>query len=99
MQEYNFELHIQCSKEFDTLHIDFSDGTNSVVYSKDKPEKLKSPNVQTKKVQKQQKPSVRGEELDLDYETPLSQEVVQKPEIKSFDRPVKVADELQGLDI
>lgn len=107
-----FELHISCSKDIDELHINFSDGTSSIVGPEDKP---KSPKPSTPKEPNQKKPKVepsvdtapeprrpgsyRDQILDLDAEFGgVSQDIIKPPEIQREDRPVKVADELQNFD-
>lgn len=107
-----FTLNIECSKDFDELHIKFSDGTSVVTTG---PEK-NSDCVESKRESKHEQdvdemndytPSpmssrrMPGEQL-LDTDAAwggISDAVVQKPVIESRDRPVKVAEELQNLDI
>lgn len=109
-----FKLNIECSRDIDELHIVFSDGTATVVSndSSDKPKKdskLDKPTTTTTKPKqsivkeeqkKQQKPQMKKEEfLDLDADFSVSQEVIEKPVIDGVERPIKVADEIQNLEI
>lgn len=98
-----FKLNIECTKDFDELHIIFSDGTNTVVTNGRKEinnnvkETVQNKKPQAKSLQRN-KPS--EDLLDTDAEWGgVSQEVVQKPSIDDRQRPVKVAEELQNLDI
>lgn len=101
----SFELSIKCSKDFDELHIKFSDGTG-VVTTKDGKSRTLTPKANNNAPPKANKKSIhentiRNEEfLDTDTDfAPVSQEKVKLPEINLDNRPVKVADELQNLDI
>ena len=107
-----FELHISCSKDIDELHINFSDGTSSVVSKNDNDSQNKKEKKETKEVkeivqsfqktkQKEEKEFRRPLDTYLDTE----EDVVQKKQDK-IELPVipdkqsfKVADELQNLDI
>lgn len=98
-----FKLNIECTKDINELHITFADGS-SVVTSNSSPNVASPPRVpreprETKP--QEQKQAVRKEEfLDLDADFGnVSQEVIQLPEINTASRPVKVASELQNLDI
>lgn len=85
-----FKLLIECSKDIDEIHINFSDNT-SFVKTKDYKEHKES------KVVKQ-----RNEQfLDTaEYSNnKIQNTIVEKPVIEEMERPVKVADELQNLDI
>lgn len=85
-----FRLLIECTKDIDKLQIDFSDGT-SVIQTK--PENKES------KVQKTKKDH-KNSALDLDSVFgEISQEVIEKPEIKDIVRGVKVASELQNFNL
>lgn len=90
-----FELHITCSKDIDKLKIDFSDGTSVVTESE--PKVTESP---------KENPQERGtferkdHFLDTDFDDiPVAQDIIEKPVIEQKDRPLKVAEELQNLDI
>ncbi len=100
-----FKLLIECSKDIDTLSINFSDGTSVVTES---PPKLNTQSVQKeikelKELKEIKEPSKPRKRLDsyLDTETDfsVSQEVVQKPIIQEVNRPANVSDELQNLDL
>ena len=94
----SFELHITCSRDIDELHINFSDGTSSVVENPDKPkvskelEKVKEP-----KELKEPRKSL-DTYLDTEEDYSAQQEIIKKPEIAELNRPAKVSDELQNLD-
>lgn len=88
-----FKLNIECTKDIDELHINFSDGTSIVSTSGNSAqEKIKKP-------KEQSRPAKQEQYLDVDAEFGgISQEVVEKPEIQQSSRPVKVAEELQNFD-
>lgn len=95
-----FKLLIECSKDIDELHINFSDGTSSVVSKEPKENK-------TEKIQKENKESKEPilpkrknleEYLDTDTDFSINQEVIEKPVIQDLIRPPKITDELQNLD-
>lgn len=89
-----FELHITCSKDIDELYINFSDGTSTIVENKRKENKN---DVKSKIYSK--KPS-RDVLLETDFENEsINHEVIKPPEIPIEERPVKIANELQNLDI
>ena len=108
-----FELHITCSKDIDELHINFSDGTSSVVSKndnenqnvKEKKENRETKNVQTYPKTKPKEDKVSRRPLDTYLDTEDDSRDVQKKQEK-IELPVipdkqsfKVADELQNLDI
>ena len=101
----SFRLLVECSKDIDELHINFSDGTSSVVQKE--PERKKSESRESSDVPtKPSEPKIPKEprkklETYLDTETDFSveQEAVQKPIIQEVQRPAKVSEELQNLDI
>lgn len=91
-----FKLNIECTKDIDELHINFSDGT---VTSVTNPEKNVEEKVHTKVEQPTAAPQQKGDFLDIDTDFGgVSQEVIRPPEISREDKPVKVADELQNFD-
>ena len=97
-----FELNISCSKDFNELHIVFADGT-SVVSTKpctnEKPRE-KRPETRNKNPHSTANSNKKEEFLDLDVDFDhVSQEVIEKPVIADRPREVKVASELQNLDI
>jgi len=116
-----FTLKIECSKDFDELHIKFSDGTSVVTTGPEKETARAEPKKESKPKPKKRKyePEPDFDEMDDYTPTPkqsrkspgeqlldtdadwggISDEVVKKPVIETRDRPVKVADELQNLDI
>jgi hypothetical protein len=98
-----FKLNIECTKDINELHITFADGS-SVVTSNSSPNVVSPPRVPREpretKPQEQKQPVRKEEFLDLDTDFGnVSQEVIQLPEINTASRPVKVASELQNLDI
>ena len=100
-----FKLLIECSKDIDKLSIDFSDGTSSIIESPEPPEvPKKSENKKIKKEASNNISPMRAEEfLDVDEfnndYTEISSEVIELPKINLGERPVKVANELQNLNI
>lgn len=90
-----FELHITCSKDIDELYINFSDGTSTIVENKRKENKNDIKNKVTSK-----NVADRNVFLDTDIENEnINHEIVKPPEISLEERPVKIANELQNLDI
>lgn len=94
-----FELHITCSKNIDTLAINFSDGTSVVTESKPKEAKPK----EAKEIKEHREIKEPRKKLDTYLDTEddytIQQEVLQKPIIQDVQRPAKVTDELQNLDL
>jgi hypothetical protein len=102
-----FKLNIECSKDFDELHIKFSDGTSVVQTGHQKSEPKQeyfAPQQpqQPQQPQEQYQPQSRGRaEQYLDTSADwgsVSQDVIEKPEIVREERGVKVAEELQNFD-
>lgn len=97
----SFRLLIECSKDIDELHINFSDGTSSVVENPKQIEKPKTTK-ESKDYKEPKEPKEPRKALDtyLDTEEDYStqQEIIKKPEIAELNRPAKVSDELQNLD-
>ena len=96
MQEPKFKLLIECSKDIDKLKIDFTDGSSVV--------KETQPNTPTqhnkrKKIKNKTPKSDNLIDTDVDYDDYQQEEVVQLPQIPDLHREVKVAEELQNLDI
>ena len=79
----SFELIIKCSQDIDNIHIDFSDGTSMVT----------------------SRPKITKEKKSKDYlntdeeSNNISQDVIKLPQIKQLNRSVKIAPELQNIDI
>ena len=94
-----FRLNIECSKDIDEIHINFSDGT-SVVKSGGTEQGQNTRCEDRPGNQRNTQESKRTDGfLDLDTEFGgVSQEVVRPPEITREEKPVKVADELQNFD-
>jgi len=106
-----FTLNIECSKEFDELHITFSDGTVVKTNDKSKKHPRRKTNDDQTKI-KSNKTEVHdkndtdsnihqsGGFLDTDADfSSVQKDVVKPPVIEDRERPVKVASELQNLDI
>lgn len=96
-----FRLLIECSKDIDELHINFSDGTSSVVEKQKETNEPKIPK-ESKEKKEIKEPKERKKldtYLDTEEDYEIAQEVVTKPEIADLQRPAKVSDELQNLDI
>ena len=92
-----FKLVIECSKDIDNLSINFSDGTSVVTESK--PKELIEPKEQKPKEIKKTERKPLDTYLDTEDDYEVQQEVVQKPFIQEIERPAKVSDELQNLDL
>lgn len=104
-----FKLLIECSKDIDNLSINFSDGT-SVITETNQDKEIKKTQEQKTKIQKESKEVNEVKEikeprrklesyLDTEMDFSIQQEVVQKPIIQEVNRPAKVSDELQNLDL
>lgn len=87
---YKFELHIQCSKDISKINIDFVDGTSIL-------EEVKNP----ENIYNQNKKLTRDDILlnIEDNNIILSQEIIEKPEIKINNSGPNVAQEMQNLEI
>lgn len=98
----SFRLLIECTKDIDELHINFSDGTSSVVSKDNKPKQEKSENNESIKNSKpKEKEHRKSLDTYLDTEddiTPIKSEKIELPVIPDK-QSFKVADELQNLDI
>ena len=103
-----FRLNIECSKDFDELHIKFKDGSmfsstpdksnekDSFFNNKDTQEDNSNGNTTNKSNQKRKS---LQDYLDVDAEFGcISDDIVEKPIITDEERPAKVADELQNFD-
>ena len=95
-----FKLLIECSKDIDELHINFSDGTSVVTSKEDKAEKIKEEKLSQdhSKDQKEPKRKKLEQYLNTDEDFSINQEIIEKPKIEDLVRPPKVTDELQNLD-
>jgi hypothetical protein len=100
-----FKLNIECSKDFDELHIKFKDGSmfsstpdksnekDTFFNNKDTREDTQVPD------RSNQKRKSLQDYLDVDAEFGcISDDIVEKPMIADEERPAKVADELQNFD-
>ena len=95
-----FKLLIECSKDIDTLHINFSDGTSVVTSKDEKPEKIKEhkDSKEEKSTTEKQKRKQLEQYLNTDEDFTVNSEIIEKPKIEDLVRPPKVTDELQNLD-
>ena len=101
-----FKLLIECSKDIDELHINFSDGTSTAVEKSDKKNQKESEPAEPVDSKKNEKVIKDNKEprkkldsyLDTDVDYSISQEVVEKPSIPDVERPPKVSDELQNFN-
>ena len=98
-----FKLLIECTKDISNLHIDFTDGTSSVIHNEPKPPKNikeKEPKIEkTTQNNQSTQHSQKEEFLDCNYGNPIVSERLELPKINLGERGVKVADELQNLKI
>ena len=101
-----FKLLIECSKDIDELHINFSDGTSTVVEKPDKKNQKGSEPAEPVDSKKSEKVIKDNKEprkkldsyLDTDVDYSISQETIEKPSIPDIERPPKVSDELQNFN-
>ena len=94
-----FKLNIESTKDINELHITFSDGS-SVVSTVSNNNLVSSPRVPVHEKPRDKPQKTQEQFLDTDADFGgVSQDVVKLPEINRTDRPVKVASELQNLDI
>lgn len=102
-----FKLNIECTKDIDELHINFSDGSSVVTtVPTSKSKKQSDGTEQPKEQSKESKESVvhqkvQKQEAFLDTEADfggISQEVVKPPQIEREEKGVNVAQELQNFD-
>lgn len=98
-----FKLLIECTKDISEISINFTDGTSVVKSDPETPKPDNKPRPKPKNPKKTNFSEARRELLDLDDSNTSVSNVkpsqVLKPEIASHDRQVKVATELQNLDI
>jgi hypothetical protein len=88
-----FELHLTCTKDVNKLAIDFADGSSVTQFRPEAP-------VPDSGTQNAPSYSKGGELLDTDGDFgTISQEVVELPDTTRLEKPVKVADELQNLNL
>ena len=85
----SFKLLIECSKDISKLSIDFTDGTS--VVTKDVQQK-------EHKIKHESRPQDKYLDTDTNFSS-INQEVIKPPTITREDKPIKVAEELQNLDI
>lgn len=93
-----FKLSIECTKDIEELHINFSDGTSAVRTKSNK--KLTPKETKTKLTPATKKSNDMGEFLDVNADFDgVPQEIIKPPEIHRENKDVKVADEMQNLNI
>lgn len=97
-----FKLNIECTKDIDEIHINFSDGSSSVTTKPVSNGSKESNDTEQprEQIEKKRSPgSHKDQILDLDADFGgVSQEVIQPPQINLEEREVKVAQELQNFD-
>jgi len=104
-----FKLNIECTKDIDELHINFSDGSSVVTTggdnsnsnrNKTREETSIKTTPKTNESDQTSRPKSRnGETLDLNTDFGgVSNEVVKPPQIHREEKPVSVAEELQNFD-
>ncbi len=110
-----FKLNIECTKDISFLKINFADGTSTVIEDKPSASSLpketkkkdtdkKEPKKEHKEYKEYNRKNYMGDDLlpindgDSNFIYKNAQNV-KLPELPDIDRPVKVADELQNLDI
>lgn len=95
-----FELHISCSKDFDSLNIKFSDGSVGTFSGSEKQRSEKSEKSEkVERVEKVVKPSFKNSESFLNhFEKPNRSDVSNLPEIPDITE-VKVDPDLNDLEI
>lgn len=96
-----FKLNIESTKDIHELHITFADGSH-VTSSSSSTSVASPPRNKVREVVEKPKEAPRKSEAFLDLDADfgnVSQEVVKPPDIHAIERPVKVASELQNLDI
>lgn len=91
-----FKLNIECTKDIEKLHIDFSDGTSAVTTTKEKEHEPRNDVL----VNGNGNSSRNDCFLDTDEDfTHVSQEVVELPAVPEAKKSINVAKEMQNLDI
>lgn len=96
-----FKLSIECTKDISELHINFTDGTSAIVEQPDKPSSKNIPKALKKNTSERPlNPLKPLSEFDDVSDVPtVQQSKVKLPDIEARSRPVKVAEELQNLDL
>lgn len=95
-----FKLLIECTKDIESLSINFADGT-SVVKEKNEVSTASKDSAKNPKWPKSKETfnEAKDELLDTDVEfNSMKSEIVEKPEIKEKVRDAKVASEIQNLE-
>ena len=106
-----FKLNIECTKDINELHINFADGTSVITSASNhgmagnKATRSSSTTPEVHKGTSNETGSTgrsHRKETFLDTDASfggISQDIVELPKIETVERPVKVATELQNLDI
>jgi hypothetical protein len=96
-----FKLNIESTKDIHELHITFADGSHVISTNSSNRVASQQRDKVREVVEEPQKATRKPEaflDLDADFGG-VSQEIVKPPDIHAKERPVKVASELQNLDI
>jgi len=97
----SFRLLIECSKDLDSLKINFSDGTSVVQTVK---EESTEQSILHSRIENEERPKTQPMtgggflDTDADFGT-ISSDVIEKPDVTQPNREISVASELQNLDI
>lgn len=92
-----FKLSIECTKDISELHINFTDGTSAMV--ENTPKSRNIPQALKKDANPTERKNFAPIKPLVNDEINLKQEKVHLPDIETRSRPVKVAEELQNLDL
>lgn len=96
-----FKLSIECTKDISELHINFTDGTSAIVEQPNKPISKGIPKALKKNTSDRPLNPLKplSEFDDVSTTSEINQSKVKLPDIETHARPVKVAEELQNLDL
>lgn len=99
-----FKLNIECSKDFEELHITFKDGTSISTGAEEPSEEKKEPRDSPEPARGSRKPLTHYLDTDSEFggiPESAQNEVVRPPDIPERDRGgnPNVAEELQNMDI
>jgi len=92
-----FELSIKCSKDIDELHINFSDGTSTIVEKTSKSSRPSRPKSQKKKDKVSE---IKDEDVNWDdYLGEINTEIINPPNIPDIpQRDINVAKEMENAE-
>jgi len=95
-----FKLLIECSKDLESLNINFTDGTSIIKECISATSNIKSTKDTKNTSNTSNTVKNTAEALDLSvYDSVQSQEILKLPIIEDLNRPISVASELQNLDV